>query len=113
MAPRQSPDLSNQSALLFFNRYKGCECALVVYEAAQAQVEGWTETARGGIQVVTIDLDRRPDIGNQYGVVRAPVLILIDSGGNSIYRQDKVIADTAPLDLVHFEEAIKEYQHGN
>ena len=111
-APRQPLELSNQPALLFFNRYKGCECALVVYEAAQAQIESWPEESRGGIRVMTINLDHRPDLGKQYGLIRAPALILVDANGNLMVEQNEIITDTAPLDLTLFEQAIKEFQNG-
>ncbi len=63
--PRASLDLSNAPVLLFFNRHKGCDCELAVYTAAVEQVKGWTDGARSGVQIIQIDLDRRPYLGKQ------------------------------------------------
>jgi len=64
--PRTPLDLGNKPALLFFNRHKGCDCALVVYNAAARQIREWPEAQRSGLKIITIDLDRRPDLGMQF-----------------------------------------------
>ena len=40
---REPLDLSNAPVLLFFNRHKGCECEMVVYKAAENQINDWYE----------------------------------------------------------------------
>lgn len=104
------PELPAQPVLLLFNRYRGCECALDVYEAAEWQVMGWSETARLAVPVVVVNLDRQKELGRQYNVHRAPALLLLDAAGNVVYRQNEVISDDLPLDLETFEQKIREMQ---
>lgn len=102
--------LPNQPVLLLFNRYRGCECALDVYEAAEWQVSGWPEEARLSVPVLVINLDRQKELGERYKVHRAPTLILLDAAGNVVYRQNEVVTDDLPLDLETFEQKIREMQ---
>lgn len=97
--PHYPLDLHQQPAILFFNRHKGCDCALVVYRAAANQVQDWSEGDRQGVQLISIDLDRRPDLGVQFSVIRAPALLLLDRTGGIFYRQDEVVTDAEPLNL--------------
>lgn len=107
-SPREQLVLEGKPVLLFFNRYKGCECELVVYEAAELQIENWTEENRRGIEVMIFNLDRREDLKKQFGIVRAPTLILLNADGDIILKQDEGILDTEPLNLPLFEEKILE-----
>lgn len=91
--------LQGRPAVLFFNSERGCECALVVYRNAEAQLAAWLGAARAGITVHRINLDRRPDLAGQYAVVRAPTLVLLDEAGAVVWRQDESVSDAAPLDL--------------
>ncbi len=100
--------LDGEPVLLFFNRYKGCECELVVYEAAEHQIKNWDEENRGGIEVMIFNLDRRADLKKQFGIVRAPTLILLNGAGDIILNQDEGVSDTEPLNLTLFEEKIME-----
>jgi hypothetical protein len=100
-------DLHGRLAVLFFNSERGCECALVVYRNAEAQVAAWPEAARVGITVHRIDLDRRPDLAQQYGVVRAPTLVLLDEAGAVVWRQDESLSDEVPLDLGRLDAQIQ------
>lgn len=100
--------LPDQPALLLFNRYRGCECALDVYEAAEWQIRGWPEDARLSVPVVIINLDRQKELGARFKVHRAPTLLLVDSDGTVIYRQNEVVSDDLPLDLTTFEQKIRE-----
>lgn len=109
--PREPLDLSTEPTLLF-NRSKGCECALIVYEAADMQIASWPEEAYSGIKIIRIDMDRRPDLGKQFNIIRAPALVLVDSEGQSLYNQTKSVSDTSPFNLIAFEKAIKEFQNG-
>ena len=80
---RQQLVLEGKPVLLFFNSYKGCECELVVYEAAELQIQNWAEEKRGGIEVMIFNLDRRADLKKQFGIVRAPTLISLSGQGIS------------------------------
>jgi|GEM_PF-1020167 hypothetical protein len=108
--PEPPLDLPNQPVLLLFNRYRGCECALDVYEAAEWQVRGWPEEARLSVPVLVINLDRQKELGERYKVHRAPSLMLLDAAGNVVYRQNEVVTDDLPLDLETFEQKIREMQ---
>jgi hypothetical protein len=111
--PRTPLELNGQPAVLFFNRHKGCECELVVYNAAERQIQAWPESNRQGILFVQIDLDRRPDLGAQFNVVRAPALLLLDGDENIRYRQNDVITDLEPLNLPALEQKIREVIDGD
>jgi len=106
--PFEPLELDGQPALVLFNRYKGCECELVVYEAAEYQIETWAEENRRRVPVYIFNLDRRSDLKKQYQIIRAPTLILLDASGNIVLKQDVGISDEKPLNLPLFEERIKE-----
>lgn len=109
---REPLDLSNAPVLLFFNRHKGCACEMAVYTAAENQVANWSDEERQGILIVRIDLDRRPDLGKQFNIVRAPAMLLVDTEGNVLFGQKDSISDTAPLDFDAFRPAISEVKNG-
>lgn len=111
--PRTPLALDYKPAVLFFNRHKGCECALVVYRAAADQVQNWSEEDRQGVRLIQIDLDQRPDLGDQFGIIRAPTLLLVDGYGEIKYRQDEVVTDAEPLNLSMIEGKISEVVNGN
>lgn len=98
-----SLELGGAPALLFFNKTRGCECELLVYNNANLQMENWITS----IKVHTIDLDRRPDLGQQYGVIRAPALVLVNVDGQVVWKQDNSLSDMAPLDLKQAETQIE------
>ena len=111
--PHTPLSLNREPALLFFNRHKGCDCAKAVYSAAALQVLDWPATQRYGVKLIQIDLDRRPDLGEAFQVIRAPSLLLVDQSGQIVYRQDDVISDAKPLDLSTIEAEIRALRHGN
>lgn len=111
-AAREPLDLSGAPLLLFFNRHKGCECEMVVYRAAEDQIHRWSEDERLNMKIIPIDLDRRPDLGKQFEVIRAPALLLVDQQGRVIFGQKDSIADNAPLDLESFNRVIQEVSDG-
>lgn len=111
-SPREPLVLDGKHALILFNRYKGCECELVVYQAAEEQFENWSQEKRKNVQKFVFNLDRRPDLKQQFNIIRAPTLILVDGSGNIILKQDVGITDTEPLNLPLFEEKIKEVLNG-
>jgi hypothetical protein len=110
---KSSLELKNQPAILFFNKVRGCECEMVVYTAAERQIVGWVNEERLGIPIIRIDLDRRPDLGIQYHIVRAPTIVLVDRDGGILYSQKEAISDSTPLDLDAVTAAIKEMPDGN
>lgn len=110
--PRTPLDLNGEPAVLFFIKHKGCECELVVYQAAARQVRDWPEERLQGVRLIQIDLDRRPDLGKQYQVARAPTLLLLNAAGELIYRQNEIVTDLEPLDLPLLEQKIQEMDDG-
>lgn len=112
LLPRTPLALPEQPVLLFFNRHKGCECVLLVYRSADKQIQDWPESNRKAIPILRIDLDRRPDLGTQFGIYRVPAMLLLDADGRELYRQEESISDTLPLDLRVFETKILEALDG-
>jgi hypothetical protein len=105
-APRPPVELGGEPALLFFNLDRGCECVLVIYQRADAQIDAWPAAAHHGVPLHRINMERRPDLIKQYGVYRAPTLLLLDSDGREVWRQDEVITDEHIFDLKRFEAEI-------
>lgn len=110
-APRESLEITQDPTLLFFNRSKGCECVLVVYQAADQQITEWQQKY-SELEILRIDLDRRADLGRQFNILRVPALILIDDEGQRIYHQTESLSDTAPFDLETLDLELKEYIDG-
>ncbi len=106
-APRPPLDLDGGPALLFFNKARGCECELFVYNNAEAQMEVWNAPLR----VIKIDMDRRPDLARKYDVIRAPTLVLLNTEGQVDWRQDEGLSDESPLDLKQVEMLVARELH--
>jgi len=104
---RRPLELNGKPALLFFNVSRGCECQMVVSNNAYDQIASWSDQARQGISVINIDIERRPDIAEQYDIFRVPALLLLDSQGEVMWVQDYSINDDLPLDLNQFEVEIQ------
>jgi hypothetical protein len=66
-------------------------------------MDGWDAP----VQVIRIDLDRRPDLARQYQVIRAPTVILLDAAGQIVWRQDEGLSDEAPLDLIQAQSQVE------
>lgn len=49
---------------------------MVVVEAAEAQLAGWDSP----LPLLRVDFDRRLDLAEQFGVMRAPALVLVNAG---------------------------------
>ncbi len=113
LTEKEPLDLSDAPVLLLFNRYKGCECEMAVYTAAEAQINAWTVENNNTVPIIRIDLDQRPDLKKQYGIVRAPALFLVDGVGSVIAGQKESLSDNAPFDLELFDKAIKEIKNGS
>ena len=102
-APRPPLEFDGKPVLLFFNKARGCECELLVYNNAQAQMDVW----QAPVRIINIDSDRRPDLARQYKVLRAPTLILLDAEGQTVWKQVESLSDEAPLDLNQAERQIE------
>jgi hypothetical protein len=100
-------DLDGKPALVFFMLNRGCECQLVVVEAAESQLADWSLPEQEGLPIHRVDFERRRDLAKTYGVVRAPALVLLDSSGEITWKQDLALSDESPLDL---EEAARQVQ---
>ena len=105
-AHRQLLNLNGQPALVFFTLGRGCECQMTVIASAEAQIAAWDVPGEAGLPVLRVDFSRRPDLAQQYGVARAPALVLLDSHGQVIWKQDVGLSDEAPLDLAAAEAQI-------
>ena len=105
-APRPPLELGGKPALLFFNNDRGCECVLVIYQRADAQIANWSAADRQNVPLHRINLKQRPDLGKQYNIYRAPTLLLLDGAGRELWRQDEIISDQHIFDLQQFEEMI-------
>jgi hypothetical protein len=105
-ADRPPLELNGEPALLLFNYDRGCECVLVIYQRADAQIAAWPAVARQGVPIHRVNLEKRPDLGKQYGIYRAPTLLLLDADGREVRRQDQVITDELIFDLQRFETEI-------
>ena len=80
---------------------------MVVSNNANDQIASWSEQARQGVPVIEIDIERRPDLAEQYDVFRVPALLLLDSLGQLMWTQEYSINDDLPLDLNQFEIEIQ------
>ncbi len=104
--PKPPLVLNNQPAILFFNDDRGCDCQLAIFKNADAQLSVWPEEKHNGIPIFAINLERRPDLAKEYSVYRAPTIILLDSAGQELWRQDESVGDDYPLDLTVLETQI-------
>jgi hypothetical protein len=101
--PRPPLELDGKPALLFFNKSRGCECEMLVYDNANAQMETWNAPVR----LIHIDMERRPDLARDYHIIRAPSLVLLNAEGQGVWRQDESLSDESPLDLNQAEHQIE------
>jgi hypothetical protein len=102
-APRPPLEFDGKPVLLFFNKARGCECELLVYNNARAQMDVW----HAPVRIIHIDADRRSDLVRQYKVLRAPTLILLDAEGQISWTQVESLSDESPLDLNQAERQIE------
>jgi len=105
-AHRQPLVLNGQPALLFFTVSRGCDCQMKVVHNAEAQLAAWQLPANLGLNVIRLDINRRPDLAKQYGVARAPALVLLDAAGQVAWKQDVGLSDEAPLDLIQAQSLV-------
>ena len=105
--PQTPLALNGQPALVFFTLGRGCECQMKVVRAAETQMAAWPVMIDGVMPVLRVDFSRRPDLANQYDVARAPALVLLDSLGQVVWKQDVGLSDDAPLDLVQAQNQVE------
>ena len=102
-AVRKPLPLNGQPALVFFTLSQGCECQMTVIHAAEAQLADWESP----VPLLRVDFDRRPDLAAQFGVIRAPALVLINAEGQVVWKQDEGLSDESPLDLDQAQSQIE------
>lgn len=107
--PRSPIILDGEPVLLFFNKARGCECEMLVYNNTNAQIDHWNAPLR----IIRIDLELRPDLAKQYDVIRAPTLILLNSVGQVVWKQNRILSDEAPLDLKEVEVQVSTVIEGS
>jgi hypothetical protein len=99
--------VGSQPVLLFFNNEEGCECVLPLYARADDVVAAWLPEIRAQVGVERIILDDRPDLGRQYDVERAPMLLLLDNNGQVVWREWGVVSNPEVFDLAAGEAQIR------
>lgn len=102
-AARAPLPLGRQPALVFFTLSKGCDCQMTLVRAAEAQLANWASP----LALQRVDFDSRRDLAEQFGVARAPALVLLDAEGQVVWKQDVGISDETPLDLDQAERQIE------
>jgi hypothetical protein len=105
-APHPALDFNGEPALVFFTLSRGCQCQMQVVHSAERQIDSWAEQERRGIPVLRVDLTQRPDLGEQFGVHRAPALVLVGRDEEVVWRQDEGLSDEQPLSLAEAESQI-------
>ena len=80
---------------------------LIVYRHADAQLSAWPKERHRGVPIILIDIERRHDLAREYQVIRAAILLLLDSAGEIVWRQDEVASDEYPFDLKAVEAQIE------
>jgi hypothetical protein len=97
--PKTRLALNDQPALIFFTLEHGCECQMLVVHNAEAQLTQWPVVLEQQIPIFRVDFSRRPDLARQYGVRRAPALVLLDEVGQIVWKQDEGMSDEIPFNL--------------
>jgi hypothetical protein len=105
--PQTPLKLNGQPALVFFTLGKGCDCQMTVIRNAEAQLVSWSVILDGQIPIFRVDFSRRPDLASQYDVARTPALVLLDSQGQVVWKQDVGLSDEAPLDLEKAKDQVE------
>lgn len=106
LKPHSSLPLDGQPVLLFFTLDDPCECMQELIQQAEDQIDHWPEAQRAGILIRRIDFDTDQDLAGQYNVFRVPCLVMLDSHGEVVLRQDYPLIEGGPLDLQEFEAHI-------
>jgi len=80
---------------------------MTVIANAEAQIAAWDVPGETGLLVLRVDFSRWPDLARQYGVARAPALVLLDAQGQVFWKQDVGLSDEAPLDLEQAKDQVE------
>jgi uncharacterized SAM-binding protein YcdF (DUF218 family) len=105
--PQTPLELNDQSALVFFTLGRGCECQMLVIRNAEKQLAAWPLAQEDSISILRVDYGRRPDLAKQYGVARAPALVLLNAAGEVVWEQDVGLSDTTPLNLIQAQNQVE------
>lgn len=100
------PDLSGKPFLLFFYLDKPCECMKEITQKAERQMAAWPVERQGGVTVLRLGMETYTDLETKYQVVRSPGLVLLDSRGKIVWRQDYPLIEGGPFKLDELEAAI-------
>ena len=102
----QQSSMNDKPVILFFSVDKPCECVVELTQRAEQQIANWPVERQGGIPVMRITMEQRKDLEMKYGVFRAPCLVLVDSQGQIVWRQDYPMIEGGPFKLEELEAAI-------
>lgn len=105
--PGPQLELFGQPALVFFSLNRSCPCQMTVIQNAEAQLAAWEPSAASGLKVIRVDFNRRVDLAQQYNVARAPALVLLNSAGQAVWKQDVGLSDEQPLNLLEAETQVE------
>jgi len=86
---------------------------MTVVQSAEQQLAAWQLPEASGLNVIRLDFNRRPDLARQYGVARAPSLVLLDASGEVAWKQVVGLSDEAPLDLIQAKSQIEALLSGD
>lgn len=108
LATRLPVALGGKPALVFFTLIRGCPCQVQVVRRAEAQLASWEDPATFELGVIHVDFNQRRELAERYGIARAPALVLLDSYGEVVWKQDVGLSDEAPLDLAMVETRLRD-----
>ncbi len=93
-------------AVLLFNRNMGCLCAVKMYQTADGQFNKLTARLAPAFYAERIDMEEEASeaVAQAYGVATCPTLLVLDSQGREVLRQqsnlDPPIIEAKLRDLV-------------
>jgi len=106
----QEATIGDKPVILFFNLDEPCECMVELTQQADKQITNWPVERRGGIPVVRIGMDQRPDLEVKYKIFRAPCLVLVNDQDQVDWRQDYPLIEGGPFELEELEAAIAQFR---
>lgn len=108
--PKGPLEFDGRPALIFFTLGRGCVCQMLIVRNAETQLAEWLAALEDQVLIFRVDFDRRSDLAQQYGVRRAPALVLLDSVGRVVWKQDVGLSDEAPFNLAAAEVLFRQMQ---
>jgi hypothetical protein len=100
-------DLNGKPALLFITDDHPCECAKKLIAEAEFQIEHWVAPDRMQVQLIQVYFGDQRGLERKYKIFRTPSLILLDSRGQIVHRQDYPLIGGKPFDLQEFESKME------